>query len=149
MSFLSLQWLSNLITAQDYNAEQVSKIPQKTAENFCPVITSGVVDNLINKLQESLNNAKCHMGRSGLWPQDYAENLLGRNIPEFDYVVIGAGTAGSVIASRLSENPNISVLVLEAGGDPPLESEVNLSFLNLLQISTNFLCAKLFHRCIQ
>ena len=34
---------------------------------------------------------------------------------EFDYVIAGGGTAGCVLAARLSEDPDVSVCLIEAG----------------------------------
>jgi choline dehydrogenase-like flavoprotein len=40
---------------------------------------------------------------------------LGRSVTPFDYVIVGAGPAGCVLANRLSADPAVSVLLVEAG----------------------------------
>jgi choline dehydrogenase len=57
----------------------------------------------------------------------------------YDYVIVGAGSAGCVLAARLSEDPDVSVLLLEAGGPDTKENiHVPLGYLQLARTDVDW-----------
>lgn len=74
------------------------------------------------RLLHSLNREQCNMAARITYPRDYSLSI--KNDDTFDVIIIGCGTAGSVLAAKLSDDKDLNVLVLEAGDTPLIESSI-------------------------
>lgn len=87
----------------------------------CQAPSVGAASSMAITFFDVLMAVYCNISNPNMWPEDEGFDVLNEC---FDFIVVGAGSAGSVVGARLSVNEDHKVLVIEAGGDPPVESEV-------------------------
>ncbi|KAG8334924.1 hypothetical protein J6590_079840 [Homalodisca vitripennis] len=95
-----------------------------TTQGTCSQKGTDYASLALQSVYGELLQEDCELASPSSYPKDY----FPKENEQFDFIIVGAGSAGCVIANRLTESGKWNVLLVEAGGDPSKTTEVPALF---------------------
>lgn len=123
------QYLISFLLEQIMNCNCPVTQPGPTLASTC----GGSAFMLFMGLLEVFIRSQCDL-------EDPCGRPESRSVPdrEYDFIIIGGGSAGCVVASRLSEVPHWRVLLVEAGNNEPTGTQIPSMFFNFVGSSIDW-----------